>query len=122
MIIPNYLRFTLSAFCLLLLLSGMARAELPIATGEHWTTATEREKKAFLLGMGTIIEVEHQLHGATPPSDDQSFVPLLVKGLSKFTLTSAMEAVDAWYAANPDQLKRPVIEVIWFELTLPNAS
>jgi hypothetical protein len=118
----RYLYFTLSAFCLLLVLSGLARAELPIATGEHWTTATEREKKALLLGMGTIIKIEHEIQGKNPPPDDKTFIQLLVKGMSKYTITSAMEAIDAWYAANPDQLKRPVIEVIWFELTLPNAS
>jgi hypothetical protein len=118
----SYLRFILSACCLLLILSGLARAELPIATGEHWTTATEREKKAFLLGFATMAKIEYEIQGTSPPPDDKTFIQLMVKGLSKYNLTSAMEAIDAWYAANPDQLKRPVIEVIWFELTLPNAS
>ena len=122
MFIQRYLYFTLRALGLLVVLCAMARAELPVATGEHWTTATEREKKAFLLGMGTMIKVEYEIQGEDPPPDDKTFIQTLVKGLSKFTLTSAMEAIDAWYAANPDQLERPVVEVIWFELTLPNAS
>jgi hypothetical protein len=96
MLIHRYLYFSLGALCLLLILSGVARAELPVATGEHWTTATEREKKAFLLGMGTMIKVEHEIQGDAPPPDDKTFIPTLVKGLSKFTLTSAMEAIDGW--------------------------
>jgi hypothetical protein len=120
--LQSYLRFILSACCLLLILSGLARADLPIATGEHWTTATEREKKAFLLGLATMAKIEYEIQGTSPPPDDKTFVQTLVKGMSKFTITSSMEAIDAWYAANPDQLKRPVIEVIWFELTLPNVS
>jgi hypothetical protein len=122
MIIARYLRITLSALCLLSVLSAPAWAELPMVTGEHWTTATEREKKAFLLGMGTIIEVEQEIQGENPPADDKTFIQTLVRGLSKFTITTAMEAIDTWYSSNADQLKRPVIEVIWFELTLPNVN
>ena len=69
-----------------------------------------------------MIKVEHEIQGAAPPPDDKTFTQTLVKGLSKFTLTSTMEAIDAWYVANPEQITRPFIEVIWFELTLPNAS
>ena len=34
-------------------------------------------------------------------------------------LDSVREALNAWYAAHPDQLQRPVIETIWFELVVP---
>lgn len=111
-------------FCLILLGSiGIAQArDLPIATGEHWTTATEREKRAFLLGFGTLLKIEREMQGETPPPDDQTFIPRLAEGLQDHTISSAMEAIDAWYADNETQLDRPVIEVIWFELTLPNIN
>jgi hypothetical protein len=35
------------------------------------------------------------------------------------TLSSVLETVDKWYAAHPDQLQRPVIETIWFEMVVP---
>lgn len=110
--------------CLILLGGiGIAQArDLPIATGEHWITATEREKRAFLLGFGTLLKVEREMQGENPPPDDQTFITRLAEGLQDYTITSAMDAIDAWYADNQDQLGRPVIEVIWFELTLPNIN
>ncbi|MCP5425563.1 MAG: hypothetical protein H6970_10920 [Gammaproteobacteria bacterium] len=112
--------------CLLLVVTWATASarELPIVTGEHWTTATEREKKAFLLGMETIIKVEQELQGSNPGPEirERSFIPDLVKGLSQYTITTAMQAIDAYYAKNPDKVKRPVLEVIWFELTLPNLA
>jgi hypothetical protein len=119
----KYLTFCFVCLLLLAWVTASAR-ELPIITGEHWTTATEREKKAFLIGMGTIIEAEQELQGANPAPEvrERSFIPDLVEGLSKYSINTAMEAIDAYYSKNPAEVKRPVIEVIWFELTLPNMA
>jgi poly(3-hydroxyalkanoate) synthetase len=35
------------------------------------------------------------------------------------TLDSVRDALNKWYAAHPDQLQRPVIETIWFEMVVP---
>jgi hypothetical protein len=35
------------------------------------------------------------------------------------TLDSVRERLDRWYAAHLDQLQRPVIETIWFEIVVP---
>ena len=96
--------------------------ELPIVTGEHWTTASEKEKKSLLIGMATIIEIEQEAQGQNPPKvvREHSFIPQLSEGLSNYTISSAMQGIDDYYVEHPDQLKRPVMEVIWFELTLPN--
>jgi hypothetical protein len=99
-----------------------ADRELPIVTGEHWTGASEQQKKSFLIGMATMIEIEQEAQGQNPPQivRDHSFIPQLSEGLSHYTITTAMQAINEWYAKNPDQVARPVMEVIWFELTLPN--
>jgi len=53
-----------------------ARAdEVPLARGEHWTKSTEQVKKAYLIGIANVIQVETAYHAGTPPSDDQRFVP-----------------------------------------------
>jgi hypothetical protein len=31
-----------------------------------------------------------------------------------------MSQVDAYYQAEPDQINRPVVETIWFEMVIPN--
>ena len=99
---------------------GSARAdEAPLITGEHWTKSTERLKKVYLIGIANVIQVETAYHAASVPSDAQSFVPRFAKGLKGQALDSVREALDRWYAANPDRLQRPIIETIWFEMVVP---
>jgi hypothetical protein len=94
-----------------------AQKELPFPDGEKWPTATEREKLAYLLGIMNLALVEYQLHGPDPKY--RTTVPSLVKATDGMTLRQIMETVDAFYQSNPDLQRRPVIEVIWFELVEP---
>jgi hypothetical protein len=99
---------------------GSARAqEVPLVTGEHWTTSSEQLKKAYLIGIANAVQVETAFEGANPPSDAQSLVPRLARGLKGQTLDSVRDGLDKWYAANPGKLQRPVIETIWFEFVVP---
>ena len=110
----------LAACAGLALACGPARAdEVPLVTGEHWTKSSEQVKKAYLVGIANVLQVESAFEGATPPPDTQSVVPRFVKGMKGHTLDTVREGVDKWYAANPDRTQRPVIEVIWFEMVVP---
>lgn len=114
-------------FCLLLgtIAGDIVRADqdrMPIVTGEHWTKASEGEKKAFLVGVGTMLVAERAAQGNPPPPLSKSLIPTLATGLSPFTFVQVMQKIDAYYADNAAQLKRPVIEVIWYELAVPNAK
>jgi hypothetical protein len=104
----------------LAVLSGSAGAqEIPLVTGEHWTKSSEEMKKAYLVGIANIVILETVYAGANPPSDAQSFLPRMVKGLKGQTLDNVRETLNGWYAAHPDRLQRPVFETIWFELVVP---
>ena len=115
------LRAALFAACLMLaVVAGGARAqEVPVVTGEHWTKSSAEVKRAYLIGIANAIQVEVAYEGANPPSDAQSVVPRLAKGLRGQTLDGVTDALDKWYAANPDRLQRPVIETLWFEMVVP---
>jgi hypothetical protein len=91
-----------------------AKKELPFPNSKEWSTATEREKLAYLLGVMNMAMVEYQLSGPSPKH--RTTVARMVKALDGMTLRQIMAAVDAYYTANPDQQQRPVFEVIWFEL------
>lgn len=121
MVMKAELRATLVAACMMLaVVAGSARAqEVPVVTGEHWTQSTDQVKKAYLVGIANAIQVEAAFEAANPPSDAQSLVPRLTKGLRGKTLDGVREGLDKWYAANPGRLQRPVIETIWFEFVLP---
>ncbi|MFO7640970.1 MAG: hypothetical protein R6X17_06795 [Candidatus Competibacteraceae bacterium] len=91
--------------------------EMPFPDGENWPTATEREKLAYLLGIMNMALVEYQLHGPDPKY--RTTVSNLVKATDGMTLREIMETINAFYQSNPDLQRRPVIEVIWFELVEP---
>ena len=109
-----------AALVALTMVAGVAAAdEIPLVTGEQWTTSTEQMKKAYLIGMANVVQVEMAFAEGNPPSDSQSFLPRLVRGLKGQTLDSVRQAIDAYYASHPDRLQRPEIDTIWFELVVP---
>lgn len=115
------LRPAIAVACMALAMAwGSARAdEVPLVTGEQWTKSSEQSKKAYLIGIANVIQVETAFNAANPPSDGQTIVPRFVKGLKGHTLDTVRDGLDRWYAANPDKVQRPVIETIWFEMVVP---
>jgi hypothetical protein len=98
---------------------GIARAgTIPQVTGAEWTKATEQEKKAYLIGIANLAEIELAYQGESAP-DTQSILPRMAKGLKHETLDSVREGLNRWYAANPARVDRPIIETIWFEMVVP---
>jgi hypothetical protein len=96
--------------------------EIPVVTGALWMQSSEPVKKAYLVGIANAVQVEAAYEGANPPSDAQSIVPRLARGMKGQTLDGVREGLDKWYAANPDKLQRPVIETIWFEMVVPGLA
>lgn len=100
--------------------SGTARAqEIPLVTGEHWMKSSDEMKKAYLVGIANIVHVQLAYEGATPAPDAQSILPRMVKGLKGQTLDSVRDGLTKWYAEHPNQMQRPVIETLWFEMVVP---
>lgn len=95
-----------------------AEKSFPVVTGEHWTQSTPQERKAFLVGAATIIELDHEIQGGSPANN--SAIDAWARGLSPYTFDQMAEAIDKWYADHPDKLRRPVIEVMWYNLAVPH--
>ena len=87
------------------------KEEWLIPTGEHWSKATEVERRAYVLGILNLAMIEYQLTGSNPKY--RTTVPHLVKALDGMTVPRIVETVDAYYTANPDKQQEPIIEVIW---------
>jgi hypothetical protein len=115
------LRAAIVAACLVFALTAIdSRAqEIPLVTGDHWTKSSEEAKKAYLIGIANMAQIELTYQGATQAPDHQSVLPRMQKGLKGQTLDSVRETLNKWYAAHPDQLQRPVVETIWFEMVVP---
>ena len=102
---------------------GGARAdEIAQVTGVHWTKSSEDQKKAYLIGIANIAQIELAYEGTNKLSDDESIIPRMAAGLKGQTLDSVREGLNRWYAANPGRLDRPVIETIWFEMVKPGLA
>ncbi len=119
--LKSRLRATLLAACAVAALAGGAAQaqEIPLITGEHWTKSTEQNKKAYLVGMTNMLQVEIAYQAGKPLPDAQTVVPRFAVGLKGQTLDGAIAKVDAWYAKNPGRLQQPVIETIWYEIVSP---
>lgn len=110
-----------SATCMVVALacSNAGAADVPLVDGTHWSKSTEDVKKAYLVGMANVIQIETAYHADNPPPDSASFSPRIAKGMKGQTLSSVLETLDKWYAVHPDRLQRPVVETIWFEIVVP---
>ena len=113
------LAVTATALLALTLATGSRADDIPLVTGKQWTDSNEQAKKAYLVGIANLAQVDIAFHEGKPPSDTQSIVPRFARGLKGQSLDSVRQGLDRWYAAHPDQLQRPVIETIWFEMVVP---
>lgn len=119
--LKSRLRAMLVAACAVAALAGGAAQaqEIPLVTGEHWTKSTEQSKKAYLVGLTNMLQVEVAYQAGNTLPDSQTVVPRFAKGLKGHTLDGAIAKLDAWYAKNPGRMQQPVIETIWYELVVP---
>jgi len=99
-------------------------SDLVMVNGEHWLSASEDEKSAYLFGVGNMLDVEQAMHGKNPSNDirKNSIVPILIEGLSDSSIPELKGKLDHWYENKPDQLSRSVIEVLYIEFALPNVK
>jgi hypothetical protein len=51
--------------------SHAGAADIPVITGEHWTTSSEEMKKAYLVGIANLLQIETAYHAENPPTDAQ---------------------------------------------------
>ena len=100
------------------MLGNLAHAQtVPIVTGQQWTASSEAEKKAYLVGIANLLEIERAYAGNSASSSDISL--RFGKGMQGQTLDSVRQGLDNYYASNPAMIQHPVIETLWFQMVLP---
>lgn len=103
---------------------GVAQAQttIPVVTGEQWAQSSPEVKKAYLVGLSNAFQIQGAYEAASTSADPQSIAPRLHRGLRGQTLDTVRAQLDAYYAKNPDKLKRPVVDTIWFEIVVPGLA
>lgn len=97
--------------------------------GEPWMKATKNEKLSFLYGLETAVTIEYFINnlrtekaakaGKRPVSSISPFERGWREILGDRQFENVIDKIDQWYKDNPDKLKRPVMDIIWYELIAP---
>ena len=97
-------------------------------TGELWTMSTQEAKLAYVLGIESAIYIEHMIYqkaregkkGAQAPLQNLSpFEKGWAKAFENVARREIVARVDSWLETHPDQRKRAVLGIIWYELIVP---
>lgn len=107
------------AMMLVISCSIAVASDIPLVDGTHWMKSTDDVKKAYLVGVSNVIQLEVAYQADNPIPEGRSLAPRAAKGMMGRTLSSVLESLDKWYGAHPEQLHRPVLETIWFEMVVP---
>ena len=88
----------------------------------HWQASGKTEKQAFLAGMLTMLELEKEWQrrdGRKPLPFDKSLNGAWVHGLNGQTVDSLITVLDAYAKDKPQDMNRPVVEVLWYLYAQP---
>jgi len=100
-----------------------------LVTGEVWMMSQRENKLAYVLGIESAIYVEHMIHQKALESKKDKQAPLYTlspfdtgwaKAFENVKREEIVARVDSWLEAHPDQGKRPVLAIIWYELIAPH--
>jgi len=100
------------------MVSADTGTDMKFVTGTHWTQSTDELRKAYLYGIGNMLEMEQAMQNGKVSSKN-SMVPVLVAALSPMTLDQVEDSVTDWFGSHPDQAGRTVIDVLYTEIALP---
>ncbi|SMG53847.1 hypothetical protein [Paraburkholderia susongensis] len=115
---PQWRTLLSLTFLSLAVMSNVARAEnIPIVTGQQWMQSSDEAKKAYLVGIANLIEVERAYAGSAANNND--LAQRFGKGMQGQTLDSVRQGLDSYYASNPTMIQHPVIETLWFQMVVP---
>lgn len=110
-----------------------SKSPVDLFTGNYWMNSSETEKEAYLLGIESAIDIENVISsrmaadaakaGKTSGYTLSPFEKGWMDAFGDTTPRRQIAAeVDKWYSAHPDQLKRPVLSVIWYEVIEPRIN
>ncbi|WP_322029117.1 hypothetical protein [Paraburkholderia sp. J76] len=118
---PHWKALLSLSFVSLVTLGNVAHAQsIPIVTGQQWMASSEAEKKAYLVGISNLLDVERAYAGGAANKED--IAPRFGRGMQGQTLDSVRQSLDNYYASNPTLIQHPVIETLWFQVVVPGMN
>jgi hypothetical protein len=99
--------------------SSKVLQEMPVLTGDQWVALTPEAKIAFIWGVGHVVTIEENVIRRHPELQRKGFTAKLAEGLQGMTMDSIIQALDAFYAKNPDELDLPIMGALWSQVVRP---
>ena len=101
--------------------SAWCAEDLEIINGERWVASSVEQKRAYLFGVGNMLELEEAMAGKDYEAmRKNSLVPVLLEGLSGISIADIITQLDKYYAEHPQNKTKPVIEVLYLDMAKPN--
>ncbi len=103
-------------------------------TGQVWQASSLDNKTAFIYGIESAVAIEyvtaeHIAQKKGHATDKQSVVKSLtafpqswIMAFDGMDKKSIVGAIDAWYAKHSNQLQKPVLDVLWYEIMEPKLA
>lgn len=98
-------------------------------TGKYWVDTSGSSKEAYLFGIESAITVEYFVNskmtakaakaGKKPAYMLSPFEKGWMEAFRNTTRKEMIDEINKWYAEHPQNLDRPVMDVIWYELIEP---
>ncbi|MCK5696884.1 MAG: hypothetical protein KAI02_01905 [Gammaproteobacteria bacterium] len=101
--------------------SAWCADDMEIINGDRWLSSNIDQKRAYLFGVGNVLELEEAMMGKeynNMPKD--SIVHVLLKGLSGTSITDMIVQLDHYYSKSSENKKKAVIEVLYIDMAKPN--
>ena len=97
---------------------------MPVLVGSLWQKMTPDDKIAFVWGFFTVIAMEHYLMDRHPQLRTENFSAKVIEASRKTpkTANEIVALIDAYYRANPDEIEKPVVAVLWDDMIKPNIT
>ena len=93
---------------------------MPLANGTQWQRASSDAKVAFIWGAANVVLVENMLMAEIPELKRENFSAKVAEARrarvmagAAPTINDIVKTIDQFYKDHPDQLKTPVMRVIW---------
>ncbi len=98
-------------------------------TGKYWLDSSATEKEAFLFGVDSAIAIEYFISARNADKNKKARTYTLstfekgwMHAFAHMTRKEIIKAVDDWYKAHPEELSRPVMGVLWYNVIVPRLN
>ncbi len=97
-------------------------AESKLLEGGDWVKMSLEGKRAFVVGVGEMADIEEEMIHRHPELRRDSFSEKLAEVLGDVPVDTVVNQIDSFYKRHPDKLDVPVMRVVWDEMIKPKVS